>query len=283
MATELDEGTQPLPEGEDVVNPGEDIIAAPEQQEETEQPEGDGTQQEPKEGDEEADPKPEGDNEPEQPRKPEKKKIPWELKRINEETNKRREAEKRLAEMEAELSRLRGDKPADTEGADKQPDIETIRREERERIRREESQRLETERFNAACNQTFEKGVETIPDFVEARDTLVNALGDEIQRRPEFLQAITELDNGHHVFYELGKNPEEAERILGLSPIKMAMELAKMSDKVSKPAPKPISKAPAPVMPVKGAAGAADRLDDEGAPMDQWANNYLKGLAAKRR
>lgn len=282
MADEL-EGTQPLPEGEEVVNPGEDIIAEPEQQEETlEQPEGEEGQEGAEDGDD-TDSQPKAELEPEHPKKPEKKKLPWELKRINEETNKRREVERQLAEANAELAKLRGTPESDTPREEGKPDLEAIRREERERIRREEQQRAEAESFNQACNRTFEKGVETIPDFVGARDTLVNALGDEIQRRPEFLQAITELDNGHQVFYELGKNPEEAERILGLSPIKMAMELAKMSDKVAKPAPKPISKAPAPVTPVKGATGATGRLDDEAAPMDQWADAYLKGLAAKRR
>lgn len=281
MADEL-EGTHPLPEGEDVVNPGEDIIAEPEQHEETaEQVEG--AAEEPEaETSAEVEPHPEAEK-PQNPEKPEKKKLPWELKRINEETNKRRDAERRLAEVEAELAKVRGNADPEATREEGKPDLEAIRREERERIRHEEQQKIETDRFNEACNRTFEKGVEKIPDFVEARDTLINALGDEIQRRPEFLQAITELDNGHEVFYELGKNPEEAERILGLSPIKMAMELTKMGDKISKPAPKPISKAPAPVAPVKGAAGATGRLDDESAPMDQWADNYLKRLASKRR
>jgi hypothetical protein len=269
MADEELDPTQGAPEGETVVNPGGEA-PAPEQETEIEQPEGEAEQPE----------TPEEPEKPEEQPKPEKKKTPWELRRINEETNKRREAEKRLAEAEAELKRLRSPKPASTEEPE-HLDVEAIRAQERDRIRLEEAGRLETERFNAACNQVYEKGVAAFgADFDNATATLSQALGDEMQKRPEFLQAITELDNGHQVYYELSRNPEEAERLLRMSPVKMALEIAKMSANVSKPAPKPISKAPAPVAPVGGTAKPSVRLEDD-LPMDQWADKYLRDLAKK--
>jgi hypothetical protein len=261
--------TQGEPEGETVLDPGNE---APEPEQETElaeQPEGGEQPETPEE------PKPE-----EQP-KPEKKKTPWELRRINEETNKRREAEKRLAEAEAELKRLRAPKPVETSEEPERLDVEAIRAQERDRIRLEEAGKIEAERFNAACNQTYEKGVAAFgADFDNATATLSQALGDEMQKRPEFLQAITELDNGHQVYYELSRNPEEAERLLRMPPVKMALEIAKMSANVTKPAPKPISKAPAPVAPVGGAAKPTIRLEDD-IPMDQWADKYLRELKSK--
>jgi hypothetical protein len=262
--------TQGEPEGETVLDPGNE---APEPEQETEvaeQPESE-TQAEAAEEPEQVE---------EQP-KPEKKKTPWELRRINEETNKRREAEKRLAEAEAELKRLRNGAAATTTEDPNTVDVEAIRTQERDRIRLEEAGRLETERFNAACNATFDKGVAAFgADFENAAATLSQALGDEIQRRPEFLQAITELDNGHQVYYELSRNPEEAERLLRLPSVKMALEIAKMSANVTKPAPKPISRAPAPVAPVGGVAKPSVRLEDD-IPMDQWADKYLRDLAKK--
>ncbi|MGN8022266.1 hypothetical protein ACTJJ7_16305 [Phyllobacterium sp. 22229] len=269
------EGTQPAPEGETVENPG--IVSAPEQKENTaETLEHEDTGEEPAEAPAEP--------EVEQP-KPEKKKLSWETRRINELTAKRREAEQRAAELEAENGRLRGI-PAEertTENTTQQPSVEEIRRQEREAIRREEQIRIDTDRFNQACNATFEKGVADIPDFVDARDTLMNSLGDEVARKPEFLQIITELDNGHQVFAELGRNPEEAERILRLTPVKMALEIAKMGDKLAKPVVKPVSKVPAPVTPIGGKTTVASRLDDPDVSMDKFANEYLKMLAPKGR
>lgn len=261
--------TQGEPEGETVLDPGNDTPEPEQETEVTEQPEG------------EAEPEtPEEPEKPEEQPKPEKKKTPWELRRINEETNKRREVEKRLAEAEAELKRLRAPKSEATEEP-AQFDVETIRSQERDRIRLEEAGRLETERFNAACNQVYEKGLAAFgADFDNATATLSQALGDEMQRRPEFLQAITELDNGHQVYYDLSRNPEEAERLLRMPPVKMALEIAKMSANVTKPAPKPISKAPAPVTPVGGTAKPSVRLEDD-IPMDQWADKYLRDMAKK--
>jgi flagellar biosynthesis GTPase FlhF len=270
MADEELDPTQGELEGETVVNPS-DENPAPEQETET-----------PETGEAEQPEVVEQQPEPENPKPTEKKKLPWEIKRINEETNKRREAERRAAELEAEIARLKGSSASETEEQPGKVDVEAIRNQERERIRREEQQKLEAERFNEACNRTFEAGVSAYGnDFEHARDTLVNALGDQIQKRPEFLEAITDLDNGHQVFYELGRHPEDAERILRLPHTKMVIELAKLSAGAAKPAPKPISKAPAPVAPVGGAPKTSGRLDDEDTPMDEWATKFLSSLAPR--
>lgn len=278
--------TQGQPEGEAAANPGNET--APElnndeqhhdagQGEGTEGGEGEGQGGEPATGAE--------DQQPETPKPQQKKPLSWEMKRIHEETNKRREAEKRAADAEAELTRLRGgNTPSDPPADGTPPSIEEIRRQERENIRREESVNNETARRNAACNSTFEKGVAEIPDFDDARVSLVSAFGHEINARPEFLDTITELDNGHQVFAELGRNPEEAERILSLSPVKMALEIARMGDKLAKPAtpaPKPISKVPAPVTPVGGAAKPTPSLDDPDIDQDTFSRDFHAMMSAK--
>lgn len=274
MANELDL-TQEVPEGETVVNPG-DENPAPEQEVETADPET------VVEAEAEPEPEPEKPIEPEKP--VEKKKISWELRRINEETNKRREAEKREAAAVAELARLRaGEKPAPATEEPAPVDIEQLRAQTRDQIRQEEALNLANERFNAACNETFEKGKTLFgQDFEHAADTMSKALGDEMQRRPEFLQVIVnELDNGPQVYYDLSKNLEEAERILKLPTAKMILEIGRMNDKVAKPVVKPISKAPAPVSPVGGTPKSSHRLEDEDVPMDQFADMLLKNLAKK--
>lgn len=225
------------------------------------------------------------EQQPETPKPQQKKPLSWEMKRIHEETNKRREAEQRARDLEAELARARGGNPPSDPPADgSPPSIEEIRRQERENIRREETANAEVARRNAACNTTFEKGVAEIPDFDDARVSLVTAFGHEINTRPEFLDAITELDNGHQVFAELGRNPAEAERILSLTPVKMALEIARMGDKLAKPAtptPKPISKVPAPVTPVGGTAKTTPALEDPDVDQDTWSKDYHAMMAAK--
>lgn len=272
MADELDL-TQEEPEGETVVNPG-DETPAPEQEIENAEPEvAEEVEAEPAQ-------EPEKSVEPEKP--VEKKKTSWELRRISEEVGKRREVEKRLAEADAELKRLRTAKPEPTTTEETATvDPEQIRAKVRDELRQEEAINLATERFNAACNETFEKGKALFGhDFENAADTMSKALGDEMLKRPEFLQVIVnELDNGPQVYYELSKNLEEAERILKLPTAKMILEIGRMNDKVAKPVVKPISKAPAPVSPVGGTPKSSHRLEDEDVPMDQFADMLLKKLA----
>lgn len=261
--------TQGEPEGETVIDPGNE--PAPEQEAEA-------SEEQSSEPEQEETPEPEKP-EPEKP--VEKKKISWELRRINEETNKRREAEKRAAELDAELKRLRGGEKPAAVATDELPtvDADQIRARARDEIRQEEAVRLATERFNEACNKTFEQGVAAYgTDFENAANTITQALGDEIQKRPEFLQVITELDNGHQVYYELSRNPEEAERLLKMPSHKMILEIARMSANVAKPAVKPISKAPAPVTPVGGQPKPRQDLSDD-IPMDQFADILLRKLA----
>jgi hypothetical protein len=281
MAT--DNELDPKPgEDEAVIIPGDE----PEPEQETETPELES--EDAPEGEIQTEETVEEPEKPAEPEKPvEKKKISWELRRINEETNKRREVEKRAADLEAELARFRAGekKPAAETDEPEAVDIEQIRKQTRDQIRQEEALNLATEKFNEACNQTFEKGKTLFgADFEHAADTMSKALGDEMQKRPEFLQVIVgELENGPQVYFELSKNLEEAERILKLPTAKMILEIGRMNDKVAKPAVKPISKAPAPVSPVGGTPKNTARLDDDDMPMDQFADLLLRKLAGAKQ
>jgi hypothetical protein len=278
MENELDL-TREEPEGVTAVIPG-DKAPAPEQEETaepeaTEEPEGEAETEETAEEPEKS--------EPEKP--VEKKKTSWEIRRITELSSQRRDAEKRAADAEAELQRLRAAaKPAPAVATEEAApvDADQIRARARDEIRQEEAIRIATERFNEACQKTFDQGVAAYGrDFEDAAETMRQTLSDEMNQRPEFLQVITDLENGHQVYYELSRNPEEAERLLKMPSHKMILELGRMSDKVAKPVVKPISKAPAPVSPVGGTPKNTARLDDDDVPMDQFATLLLTRLATK--
>lgn len=135
------------------------------------------------------------------------------------------------------------------------------------------AQMVAEEAHKDACNEVAETGRAAYKDF----DTAINNIGmiGEIPR--PFLEGITALgkDDGAKVFYELGKNPEEAERIWQLSPARMAVALAKLAAAPVKLAP--VSRAPAPIEPIAGtrAVSGAEPSDKNDAAWTDW---YKKGL-----
>lgn len=123
-------------------------------------------------------------------------------------------------------------------------------------VRAAAKQLLQQERFDEACNKTFDAGKKDFPDWESSLRTF-GMLGGAPQ---EFLEAVTAMDSGHKVIHHLGQNPEAAERLLSLPPLRMAMELTRLESSLSK-APPPVSKAPPPISPVGGRAAPAEPSD----------------------
>lgn len=217
--------------------------------------------------------------------KPEK--MDWRERRRIEETNKRKQAEAERDELRKEIERLRGPAPATDDETTTQPKaIEDIRREERENARREIEAEQQSRSFAEATGRVLKAGQTAYQDFDAKRAELVENFGEQLAARPDFFEAIVEMPNGHDVFYALASDPDQAESVLSLTPVKMAMALAKIASDVGKPAApvsKPISKAPAPIRPVTGAPTTVARLDDPSTPMDTWAQTYLSQMAGKGR
>jgi hypothetical protein len=74
---------------------------------------------------------------------------------------------------------------------------------------------------------------------------------------------LMDSDRGPEVLYYLGKHPEEADRISGMSAFAAARELGRIEERLNKgesqPAPvKKVPKAPAPIRPVEG-SGSVDK------------------------
>jgi hypothetical protein len=222
-----------------------------------------------------------------------KPKLDWKERRRIEEMNKRRAAEARAAELEAELAALKSGQQR--EDATQPPGLtpEQIRAQARAEIEAESR----AASFRDATGRVLQAGLSNISDFDAARQEMVQNFGDVLNARTDFFEALTGLEpddialdqiEAHRaqVFYALARDPEQTERLLSMPPLKMAMEVTKLSNKLAKPAapaPKPISKAPAPVSPITGAPQTTGRLDDESMPMDEWAKRYLKEMAGKGR
>jgi len=189
--------------------------------------------------------------EPEQP-----KKQPWLQRKLAETAYEARETRRQLAETRALLAQYQ--QPGATPAQNTAPPPGYVPAAEVQRAAAEMLGRVE---FNRTCDEIAELGSK-LPDFASAVGNL-SALGVDTQNANDpFMQAVTALDKAEaaRVFHELGSNPEDAERILKMSPARMAVEVAKLAAKpVKVPA---VSKAPPPITPISGRTARNDAEPD---------------------
>lgn len=223
----------------------------------------------------------------------------WAVKRINELTAKRYEAERKAAaettarlaaeKTAADLLAKFGSAPnADPNANAPKP---VLTEDEIERRAVEKAQQIaEANRFNEICNNVAETGKKEYADWDIALKnlSLVGAIGQNVS--PEFLQTAVELKDPHKILHYLGSNLEEAERVTKLAPKKMAMELARLEASLNAPpapvpipAPVPVSQAPAPVIPVGGKASPASvDITDPNISMEDFYKIRAQQEEAKR-
>lgn len=129
-----------------------------------------------------------------------------------------------------------------------------------EDVERHAREIVEMERFNAKCNDIAEQGKKAYKgDFDKALATLAQATGPLFtpKGKPEPLMAaiLDAADKPHQIIHYLGTNPEVAEDLADLSPLKQAKRIAQIERDLSEK-PK-ASNAPKPLQPVKAAATSA--------------------------
>lgn len=221
--------------------------------------------------------------------KPDGRQTPWYMKRIAEESNAKREALQREATKDAEIDALKRAFAALSPGHSaaaptSQPTPvpilpATTEQDFNNRVAAEAVRISAVKAFNERCDQSFEAGQAAHPDFKDAVDTL-NAAG---AMSAELVEAALETGVGHEVLYCLGKDPDAAVKLSKLSPVKLAIEVAKLAGEVQKPpAPKPVSSAPAPITPVHGTARGGFDVADTSTPVDAWIAKREKEVQTRR-
>lgn len=214
----------------------------------------------------------------------------------------RRAAEERAAEVERKLQDLESkSRPAPVESSSKEPkpdDFKTVgeytdalvewKFAERERKQAEDKAKAEQQAVIAAHAARIEAAKVEIPDFEE-----VISRNGELEIPRHVSDFIVNSDMGAKLMYHLGQNPEEAQRIAKLSPIRGIAELGKLEDRLTpkgsmksektpEPATPAVSKAPAPITPLSSAPSATPTHKDPATMSFKELREYERQREAER-
>jgi len=160
--------------------------------------------------------------------------------------------------------------------------------EERGYLRRKEEEKVE--RFTEACNRTFQAGKDEYPDFDDAVSNLSRVGASQSgEKWRDFLDAVATVSNGHRAYYELAKDPDEAARVMNMSPVGMATKLLELSrgrdagaQAFNNRSNALSSRAPPPIRPIGGRA-TPPPADLERVPMRDFIRTRNRQEEERRR
>ena len=144
------------------------------------------------------------------------------------------------------------------------------------------SKEAKQQEANAKVSQTFNdryaEYASANPDYQE----IATAAGNKAFA-PHINQAILYADNGPQIDHHLLMNPQEAERLNAMHPTTAAMELGKLSVKLSAKAPIKTSNAPDPIETVGGGGSpSSDNRYTSGTSMEDYYKTAMVGAIRKR-
>jgi len=132
--------------------------------------------------------------------------------------------------------------------------------------------------FNKTCDEIYARGKEEFKDF-DSKISNFQKLGG---LPPALIEASIEAGPSHKILHYLGENMDEAARVLALPPLKMAVAVSKLGDKLSK-APA-VSQLDEPIKPISGRAAApAGWQNPEDMPLEQWMAWRNKQISERKR
>jgi hypothetical protein len=176
--------------------------------------------------------------------------------RVQQAVARQRESERREAALRKEVEELRAKlSPPDPNKFDDNADYTVAKIEHSQTVRdiaKSEKQIQEAEQEKTAAiaeawrTRSAEYSAE-VPDFDQV---VYGKLNDKIS--PATATMLAEMEEGPAVAYNLGKNLEEAARIERLPDRAKAIELGKLAGKLTTPAPRKVTTAPAPIDAISG-------------------------------
>jgi hypothetical protein len=140
--------------------------------------------------------------------------------------------------------------------------------------------RAQLAELNKRADKLFDAGKSKFQKTWEKRiNAAGEAFGQDLARRTDFFDALTDLDNGADVYHELTGDLDEMADVLALPPTKLGMRLAEIALKLKAPKVPPVSKVPAPIEPLdehKGDGAAAP-----GSSMADYEKDFNKRREAR--
>ncbi len=208
----------------------------------------------------------------EQSAKSEKTPEQIELERLRRQLTKRDRTQGKLyAELQAAQARLQRlehspQRASDDDENDDQPKRQAIDPAEIDRLAEERAREVaRTQAVNQRCNDIAEKATKTWPDFADALKVVHEEAGALFTPKgpTALMEAILDCDDPGAVLYQLGKSPDVAASLDGLTERQIARKLAKFElDLASRPQPKS-SAAPKPLDPVKASSAGVRKSESE--------------------
>lgn len=237
----------------------------------------------------EPEPEPEPDAEPEPEPGTEPARLPGAAtfqRRISQLTGAQRTLKQQLADKEAEIARLRAggtaDPPASAEPGAPQRRQFATEEDFNAAVAAEATRRAATTAFNQKCNTVELTGTKSFgaAAWAAAKNALA-LLDDEGVIPMDLLTPALETEHPHRILLALGQDPELAERLLAMNPVKRAMEIARMD--TTPPPPPRRSAAPPPVDPIRGRppVSSSSALPSDRDSDAEWLRKRNAQLAAK--
>jgi hypothetical protein len=140
------------------------------------------------------------------------------------------------------------------------------------------------ERYKEQAEQIVSTGQKAYPDYIVALRELAREVGDFVKPNgapSEFMDVVLEVvDKPAEVLYYLGKNPDVAEELADLSPLKLAKKLDRIERELAdRSVPKPGS-APKPPEAVKPRATESGLHSD--LSVEEWMKRRERQLKESR-
>lgn len=122
--------------------------------------------------------------------------------------------------------------------------------------------------FGQACDNLASMADKEKPGI----DARIKKLAENVDPLPRsIIDSLFEVDNGHSVLNALTEDLDLAAKVYAMTPVKQAIEIGRISDKLKAAKAKKISNAPAPVNGLGGSAKTvATSLPREEDDMDTW-------------
>lgn len=144
----------------------------------------------------------------------------------------------------------------------------------------------QVERVNEKANRVADEGKKRFPDFAQALQEVTREVGPLFDPQRAGLptpvgEAILDSDDPAALLHHLGKNPDVAAELQGLSPIQVARRIARIETELSKPKEPLVSKAPPAIKPVGANRPGPGELSPD-LPLDEWMRRREEQLKGRR-